>query len=239
LVELLETLYILIIAIIKMVLRLVILFLPLFFFAQVKGYDNDSLIVWNKSRKLSWNDFKNVNRSNLNSPHFAEGEVSIEYNLKNLTVDEIPELNVVACFYKKKSWSVSTSKETLLHEQLHFDITEIFARKIRRAFSVLKAKNILDIQEYYNVYNEFFDEMESYQKKYDNETIFLRVKVKEKADKTEYEVITDEYFNKENSKLHSFGLKKWKNKVEKELKVLEEYKLEFKIENETFELYEL
>ena len=55
---------------------------------------------------------------------------------------------------------------------MHFDIAEIFTRKIRKAFDSLNIKKIKDYQIYDNIYIFYGNKCETYQKLYDNQVYF-------------------------------------------------------------------
>ena len=58
------------------------------------------------------------------------------------------DAKVYAHFYPDKSWVIKeqSSEHILNHEQLHFDITELHARKFRKQLSTLKVSNSIRAQ---------------------------------------------------------------------------------------------
>ena len=80
------------------------------------------------------------------------------------------------------------------HEQLHFDITELYARKIRKRFKELQDMGETDYEEYVKIYYELEKELDAFQQKYDSEV----------------------YFREQNQK-------EWIEKIAKELEELKEY----------------
>jgi hypothetical protein len=102
--------------------------------------DNQSVILWNDGYKLKFDDFigecDSVNRLG------KTGAVStIE-----IVVSGIEYPKQVTCFFDKSaSWfknKDSNFSELLLsHEQLHFDIGELYARRIRKSLDSLKSNN--------------------------------------------------------------------------------------------------
>lgn len=69
--------------------------------------------------------------------------------------------------HRKKSWSVSDSQSLLTHEQLHFDITELITRKIRKA---IFRSSAITANEKYSVYLRVVRELSKMQIRYDRET---------------------------------------------------------------------
>jgi len=159
----------------KHYVSLLIIFLTLFAFSQDKNAsENDSIISWNNERALQWSDFQ----GKLNPEVFAFAVTSykIEIIPEHVIVDQDDNiqnydvLNVVTNFYKYHSWTVSTDNDLLKHEQLHFDIAELFARKIRKRFSELKSTNEKGFSTYWKAYNTLWIACRKLQKQYDAET---------------------------------------------------------------------
>jgi hypothetical protein len=131
-------------------------------------------VIWNENYKLEWKDFKGVLDPNI----FANALTTykIEIIPENVLVDaedniqDYKNLTVVAKFIKDKSWSISKSDNLLAHEQLHFDIVELFSRKIRKKFNELKSENEQRFSIYASAYELLWQECRKYQKKYDSET---------------------------------------------------------------------
>ncbi len=85
-------------------------------------------IVWHSNHKLKWTDFKG--RPERSQPYEAISFCSIESKVSQLNNEA--EFEMIAKFDKTKSWTkTDTSAHILNHEQRHFDITEIYTRKIR------------------------------------------------------------------------------------------------------------
>ena len=67
----------------------------------------------------------------------------------------------------------------LKHEQLHFDIAELFARKMRKQFSEKKFNLKSMKTEMSNLYKDQFTKLGEYQKEYDKETNHSRITKKQ------------------------------------------------------------
>jgi len=79
--------------------------------------------------------------------------------------------SVQAVFVKSKSNIVKTSDYILKHEQLHFDICELYARKLRKMMLETDFKKVKNIQhEIQNMYNKVNEEYAKYERKYDEDT---------------------------------------------------------------------
>ena len=98
---------------------------PLLNFGQDK---NEELIDWNATNRLTWNDYKGNPDPNSGAAATTTSYLGIEYNFKNNTVT----YKIVCRFSKNKSWGMYKTDHILGHEQGHFDITEISARKLNK-----------------------------------------------------------------------------------------------------------
>lgn len=132
--------------------------------ANGNGYDT---INWNSNIKLKFSDFK----SNPNPLSNASAESSLEIlcktNLKEKTCI------VLSNFSRSESWIKPKNNNTLLlHEQVHFNIAEIFARKLRAKISeyvFIRKTLLIDIKSLYDTQNS---ELDIVQDLYDKETNF-------------------------------------------------------------------
>jgi FtsZ-binding cell division protein ZapB len=103
-----------------------------------------SVIEWQDDRKLTWKDF--IGKPKLNSRAVAEtaSGISFGFSVKttNSNIDSF-STEVNTYFYPEDSWyNVNKADAYILrHEQLHFDITELYARKLRKEISELKVSN--------------------------------------------------------------------------------------------------
>ncbi|HLS30538.1 MAG TPA: DUF922 domain-containing protein [Flavobacteriaceae bacterium] len=97
-------------------------------------------IPW--GRPLSWEDFKGEPKTHTHHKATSNMGIKMKYSWKwkNNQLKLKYEVNTV--FNPNYSWvkSGKESRELLKHEQIHFDITEIMARKLRKFFSENKFK---------------------------------------------------------------------------------------------------
>lgn len=134
-------------------------------FSQPK--DCKDCIEWSEGRRLKWSDFKGSPKKLSPNEALTDSGMSIE-----LKCDGTTSKAVVKCYFNpQKSWTKSKESAYLLkHEQLHFDITELFVRKLRAQLA--KFGNDCEalskhIEEYYQRnYKEFV----AYQDLYDRES---------------------------------------------------------------------
>jgi regulator of sigma D len=149
--------------------------MKIFFFLTIISFpeifstvQNNSLIDWSADRKLSWDDFKQ--RPDPSSPNAALTSSIIKYDFGYNNVDGL-KFHIHCQFDKEKSWGRSKTDYILSHEQGHFDIAEIFARKLNKAFKeYTPASNIKkDINK---IYSDLMHQLQAMQAQYDKETNF-------------------------------------------------------------------
>ncbi len=101
----------------------------------------EDTILWN-SKKLTWTDFKADPNPNSDAVALTASGITFGQSIKTLGGRIIGfSTTVEAFFYPNQSWYVKDRADdfTLRHEQLHFDITELFARKFRQQITKLRA----------------------------------------------------------------------------------------------------
>ena len=130
------------------------------------------IIGWNENRPLNWSDFEDKPISNSSAAALTASGITFSYSIEK-EEDEIVDFRteVTCLFYPEKSWvKLNLANDYILkHEQLHFNITELHARKFRKAISELKVSSKLKnkLNNLYDTINKASSEM---QKRYDAET---------------------------------------------------------------------
>jgi hypothetical protein len=118
------------------VIVLLIVVLPLCSSAQHK----DSLLVWQGQGKLSLMDFKHTPDSfaiKNETSNKASSLLDIKMDVPQfIKFDTAFSYNITAVFYKYLSWLYDTTQ--LRHERLHFDLSELYARKMRSSLHHMK-----------------------------------------------------------------------------------------------------
>jgi hypothetical protein len=176
-------------------MRLVLLFYFLLYSIFAHCQSNE-ILAWTEDYKLTWDDFKGAPGSNK---YEAASALVMSYAVCKRSIwNGKVSLKVDCAFDKNASW-VSVQKTDLLlrHEQLHFDIAELFARRLRKEFAInklnvdnvdFKAKSLSD---------KVFMEYKNFSSFYDIDTAHGTIVEKQSA---------------------------WEQKIKKELKALENFK---------------
>lgn len=94
---------------------------------NISNYERE--IIWDKARKLEIKDFKG---STENRPFMAATSSTFRAKSWGVPYKKYGMFEVAAVFYCRNSYFKNTpdSIATLAHEQVHFDITELYARKL-------------------------------------------------------------------------------------------------------------
>jgi hypothetical protein len=109
--------------------------LSLLFFSAFAFSQSNDTIHWSLCYKLKWEDFQG--KADSSSQFGATSYPGIKYSLS--ANEDSFSIKVICFFIKSRSWSKLKSSDTLLmHEQVHFDIAELFARKLRQAYAEYK-----------------------------------------------------------------------------------------------------
>ncbi len=133
---------------------------------------NDSILNWSHIRKLNVDDFnKEVVIDTLLINQEIHGLCNV--SLDSYYIDDLEVFNVNSIFNKNGSYLRKTTniQYVLQHEQLHFDILELYARKIRKELYEQYVKgNDIDIEIFDSIYYKWIDKYRKLNFKYDKET---------------------------------------------------------------------
>ena len=103
--------------------------------ADVKKYENE--IEWSEKRQLGWEDFKGIAPVETYENIAALTNCGFGFSTRAVFPFTKPKFTVANIFYPRLSWvnkSEQYRPELLEHEQLHFDISERYARQLRMEF---------------------------------------------------------------------------------------------------------
>lgn len=123
-------------------------FISLLSFSFVK----DEFILWQENKKLKIQDFRADNKDTVkvNRQQFlgAISAIRIEYSSFQRNKNSVPNFSIKTYFDPNESWMLLKNDYVLQHEQIHFDLTELYARKMRKSVESLRQKNITNISIY-------------------------------------------------------------------------------------------
>lgn len=131
------------------------------------GDDNGGeYIPWRPSRRLNWDDYQCDPIRNTDAVASTSTSLGISYQL----VDSKLSYHITCGFSRTKSWGLLKTDYILAHEQGHFDITEIFARKLYEALQNYEFNRKTFKSDINTIYHDIVKQKEEYQEMYDGET---------------------------------------------------------------------
>jgi hypothetical protein len=140
--------------------------------AEKKKADDD-YIPWTPSYRLNWTDFMCAPQHNSNDVVASTSTaLGLAYQIRNGKLT----YQITCRFSKNKSWGLVKTPYILQHEQGHFDITEIFARKLYQVLSHYQLNRPTFQADINTIYDTLMQAKEAFQQAYDAETDHSRNK---------------------------------------------------------------
>jgi predicted secreted Zn-dependent protease len=136
---------------------------------------DNSLIDWNAGKKLNWSDFKGEPKKNYAAAALTSTNIKIDCGYSNNKA----QYHIRCRFDKNKSWGRIKNDYILSHEQAHFDIAEIYARKLNKLFKSYKPDQNNFSRDVNKIYENLMQEYNNAQEEYDKQTNFSINKIKQ------------------------------------------------------------
>ena len=128
---------------------------------------NQDKFPWTANRKLVWSDFNG--KPDKSNP--ASALTYSDINIGASFIDGKISVDVQNYFDDELSWTKNkTSNQLLAHEQLHFDITELYTRIIRKRMNEIASKETIQNGSFNKESSKLLQQWNDYQLKYDKET---------------------------------------------------------------------
>ena len=139
--------------------------------------NDETVLSWNESNKLSWSDFKAQPDHKVSAVAITASGITFGFSVTQTDNNQVIsfDADVSAHFYPEKSWFKPELADNHLlgHEQLHFDITELHARKFRER--IAKFKNLQTVKQDLRNLNESINKgLARMQNAYDDESDYSR-----------------------------------------------------------------
>jgi hypothetical protein len=133
-------------------------------------------ISWSSANLLTWDDFKGDAPSNPRAAAITASGITYRFSTSGTKDNLKVDFKIDTYFYPTKSWyQPHLCDEVILgHEQLHFDISELFARKFKKRLNEQKFNHDNVKAKVKAVYREINIELDDFQNLYDTETNFSR-----------------------------------------------------------------
>lgn len=128
--------------------------------------DNDNRIDWTANRKLVWGDFQGQPVQNSDNVALTSSHINFQFGYGGGKFT----YSIRCSFDKKRSWARVKSDYILDHEQRHFDIAEIHARKLKKALLNYQYKEATAEKDVTAIHDRIMKEHHQMQATYDQET---------------------------------------------------------------------
>ena len=128
--------------------------------------EDDEFIPWLDQRKLAWEDFYAEPKRNSEAVASTSTSLGISYQLE----EGVLVYRITCNFSKQKSWGLLKTDYILAHEQGHFDITEIAARRLHGAILQYEFNSDTYKQDINSIYRIIVKDKENMQAEYDHIT---------------------------------------------------------------------
>ena len=171
----------------------------------------DFQFSWSSDSKLKWQNFRKIDLNDDQENKLIAAKTYSNFLYK--TMDNGALTPPIAVFNELKSWTRVNDSLNLAHEQLHFDINELYARKIRKEFVALYAKKEYQTKKYQEIIDKYLKELNLIQSVFDTESY--------KYSKMRFE--DNEWTRRDN---FIMVLNKWQEKIENELLLYKNYALD-------------
>jgi hypothetical protein len=141
----------------------------------INAQEEYETIAWSQDRKLTWEDFKEKAPKNARAAATTASGITYQFSTSGTRDKMELDYEISTFFYPNKSWYQPQLCDSLIlsHEQLHFDISELFARRMRKRLAKGAFTQNLKA-EVKVIYREIMEELEAFQDLYDNQTNFSR-----------------------------------------------------------------
>ena len=128
--------------------------------------NKEELLDWSDSKKLTWADYKANPDPDSDAAASTTTYLLIDYKITSRSFS----YKIESRFSKSQSWGLHKTDYILSHEQGHFDIAEVFARKLNKKMSTYKFNAKTYQKDLQKIYEDVTKEKEDIQNKYDKET---------------------------------------------------------------------
>jgi predicted secreted Zn-dependent protease len=179
----------------KVVFYWILLFVPASFAqSQTASLEESDFISWNEFYKLQWHDFQ----GEPDEHSIGDAGTAVKIKAKPYLIKNEVRYDVYALFNRNKSWARDQSAALLAHEQLHFDIAELYARKIRKKINKLNDNGVNDVKTFNAAIQELLYESNEVDERYDLETLHGALSKKQAAwaEKIKEELISLQHYKK-------------------------------------------
>ena len=171
---------------------------------------SEDLLLWETDKPLQIEDFRAIQNDTIKRGNQFLGAMSyikIQFRTLQKGKNTVPEISIKNYFDRNESWILVKEDYVLQHEQIHFDISELYTRKLRKSVESLQQKKVSNLEIYKKKLNYWNQMSQQTNKAFDKEN------------NDSYTLKNGTFILNKNPKQ-----KEWKNKIENELNEMTEFK---------------
>lgn len=128
--------------------------------------EDKEFIPWLHERMLNWEDFQCAPQRNTDAVASTSTSLGLAYQFDGRKLS----YSITCKFSKTKSWGALKTDYILAHEQGHFDVTEIYARKLHHALTAYTVNSRTYKNDINRIYEKIVKEKEHLQNLYDGQS---------------------------------------------------------------------
>lgn len=129
--------------------------------------DTTEYIEWQEERPLGWSDYQFKRMASKE----AYALTTVFHSIRGGMKKGKPNFQVRVLYVKKESWTTNNTSSALLnHEKLHFDLAELYGRKMRRQIEILGRRGEKSMKVYKANIEELLNAFNRRSLDYDKET---------------------------------------------------------------------
>jgi hypothetical protein len=133
-----------------------------------KAKSNAAYVHWQVDYQLRWSDFR-APKKRTRGFAIATAMCLLDYDLQAGATGY--RIRVSVRFSRYESWKGNyLPDDVLAHEQLHFDICELYGRILYRELLALRQQNRLNHSNAWQIYETIYAEYDAFQDQYDEST---------------------------------------------------------------------
>ncbi len=142
------------------------------FYRSDNPLQDEQTFRWDGTQQLSWDDFRGPIRRGAGDNIAAETSCGIAIETSLVSFQGTAKVYVFNTFDKQKSWVRDgyDRPDVLQHEQGHWDICELYSRKMQARFDAAHITGADLKREVARIYDEVSDEYVARQEQYEQET---------------------------------------------------------------------
>ncbi len=123
-------------------------------------------IQWDATRRLNWTDFKAMPPENAGNAALTSSGILMSFTTNGETFHYELSCN----FDQSKSWGRVKNEYILSHEQGHFDIAELYTRKLNKSLKAYRYQPGSFNKDINTIYRNTMKELKDTQDQYDEQT---------------------------------------------------------------------